>query len=177
MISISKFNLVLCELHNPYIHGKTKTSCPTIDSYHMLISKFNPFTGIPFYEDHNLVVIIDSEYEETIEDVQEEYIDEYAEIDLPIPHPTIRNYENIIRRNDYIKPEIGLCVELPTGENVVIIKTYWIKIIQRAWKRLYKERREIINGQKMIESISTRKMTGLFPNKYRYLPTINGLLN
>lgn len=173
MNSISKFSLVLCELHYLLIHGKTESSCPIIETHFMLISKFNPFTRCAMDDGANFVVEID----ETIEEFQENYTDEYEMLDIDIPHPTIRNYENIVRREDYIKPQIGLCIELPTGEMVVIIKTFWIKIIQRAWKRVYKERKEIINGQKMIESISTRKMTGRFPNGYRYLPTLNGLLN
>lgn len=175
MNTISKFSLVLCELHYLLIHGKTATSCPTINSHFMLISKFNPFTR-RVLDDIDVEVEVDDEEDETIEDFQEDYKDEYESLDILIPHPTIRNYENIVRQNDYIKPQIALCIELPTGENVVIIKTIWVKLIQRAWKKVYKKRQEIINGQKGITSLLYREKTGKFPNSYIYCPTIRGIL-
>ena len=44
--SRSIFNLVLCELHYTPIHGKTRSSCPTIEGHYLLIDRFDGLTGI-----------------------------------------------------------------------------------------------------------------------------------
>jgi len=175
----SKYNLVLCELHYTPIHGKTASSCPTIESHYILIDRFDPFTGMPIDSSSNdSVSDSDSEEEESLlEGVQDLYNDEYEAMAINIPHKTIRNYLNIVRKENYIQPQIALCVELPTGENITIIKTIWIKLIQRAWKRVYKERQDIINGRIMIESLNCRRLTGVWPEMYRDIPGLKCLLN
>lgn len=39
-----------------------------------------------------------------------------------------------------LKLNIGKCIYLPTGECIAIIKTIWIKLIQRTWKNVLKKR-------------------------------------
>ena len=172
----SKYNLVLCELHYTPIHGKTATSCPTIETHYILIDRFDPFTGLSLsYDSSN---DSDSEEEESLlEGVQDLYNDEYDAMAINIPHKTIRNYLNIVRKENYIQPQIALCIDLPTGENITIIKTIWIKLIQRAWKKVYKKRQEIINGRIMIESLNCRRITGFWPEIYRDMPGLTSLLN
>jgi hypothetical protein len=177
----SKYNLVLCELHYTPIHGKTATSCPTIESHYILIGRFDPFTGMPLSYDsteyNDIVSDSDSETDETIEGVQDLYNDEYDAMAINISHKTIRNYANIVRHPSYIRPQIALCIELPTGENITILKTIWIKLIQRAWKKVYKKRHGIINGRTMIESLNCRRLTGVWPEMYREMPGLKSLLN
>jgi hypothetical protein len=47
---------------------------------------------------------------------------------------TIRNFAKIICNKNYIKPEIAECIILPTGETIAILKTFWIRIIQKVYK-------------------------------------------
>ena len=51
-----------------------------------------------------------------------------------------------------------------------IIKTFWIKIIQRVWRRVFRERRLILEGRKTLASIKYRELNGYFPQKYRVMP-------
>ena len=170
----SKYNLVLCELHYTPIHGKTSTSCPTIESHYILIDRFDPFTWMPIDSSDSES---DSEYDETINGVQDLYNDEYEAMAINIPHKTIRNYLNIVQKENYIQPQIALCIELPTGENITIIKTIWIKLIQRAWKRVYKRRQAVIIGRTMIESLNCRRLTGHWPEMYREMPGLKCLFS
>ena len=55
-------------------------------------------------------------------------------------HPWIRNYKKLILRDDYIRPEIAQCILLKGDEKVAILKTVWLRIIQRAWKKIFQER-------------------------------------
>ena len=39
----------------------------------------------------------------------------------------------------------------------VIIKTFWLKIIQRKWKKIYKERCELLRKYKTLQYLRTRE--------------------
>jgi hypothetical protein len=187
------FNLVLCELHYTPIHGKSQSSCPTIEGHYLLIDMFDGLTGIVLddLEEYN-------EYDtdqENSSDSEDEDINSvthlyqikemtsqfYAEeFEIPArqnPHKLIRNYHNIIRSPNYIKPEIAECIILPTGENIVIIKTMWIKFIQRKWKKVYAARQHIIKCRGCPSSLSTRSLTGKWPRHCLILPGLTGMLS
>ena len=183
-----RFNLVLCEIHYSPIHGKAKTSCKNIEGYYLLIDKFDGKTGIALdTEDENDDDTNDddtnddntNDYDDThISDVQQLYSNEYSSlITTNFPHKTIRNYHNIISRPDYIKPEIGECVELVTGEQIVIIKTIWLKIIQRKWKKVFAKRQLIIKYRTNPSSLSFRQLTGKWPEYCIHMPGLCGLLS
>lgn len=187
MTEASKFNLMLCELHYTPIHGKTSTSYPNIEAHYIVIECFIGSTGMSIYHSESESGSdseSESDSEDSFTDIQytiEQSSDYYQTINPAtnrkyVPHICIRNYFNIINRPDYIKPEIGLRIELPTGESVAIIKTIWIKLIQRAWKRAYKKRHFVINGRKQIASLNCVRLTGLWPPMYRFMPTLVGLL-
>ena len=181
-----QFNLVLCELHYSPIHGKTITSDNNIESHYLLIDRFDGATGIALdkleeYQEYDT----DSEDEDEdenrithISDIQRLYKNEYASIlNGWINHKIIRNYHNIISRPDYIKPEIGKCIELSTGEQVVIIKTIWLKFIQRKWKQVFAKRQQIEKYRTSPSSISHRQVTGRWPDYCNNLPGLKGMLS
>ena len=58
----------------------------------------------------------------------------------------------------------------------VVIKTFWIRIIQRNWKRIYKKRQEIIKKRKRLDSLQHREITGRFPYGLNVLPSFHGML-
>ena len=189
MTESNKFKLMLCELHYTPIHGKTKQSFATIETHYLVIECFDGLTGEAIEEDSDLDSDIDSEsdsdslnslteFESDMQVSLEQTNEFYQTITNTryVPHTCIRNYFNIISRPDYIKPEIGLQIKLDTGETVAIIKTFWLKLIQRAWKRAYKKRQFVINGRKQIASLHCMRLTGFWPVQYRFVPTLRGLL-
>jgi hypothetical protein len=154
--SKTRFNIVLCELYNDKIHGVASNNSSVI--YHYLT--------INRYKKLNMDVIID-----ICEFINAEYL--Y----LPNQHHNIfRNYRNIIREN-YIKPEIAECFYLQDGESVCIIKTFWIKIIQRTWKRILNERSNIIKKRSTIQALYYREINGKWPSFCNYYPSIKGMLS
>ena len=97
-----------------------------------------------------------------------------------IHHPLIQNYKNIIKRKNYIKPEIFQKVYLKGGECCAILKTFWIRIVQRSWKRVFKERVRIRQLRKRIVAIMYWQMTNKWPDDCAYMPSIKhmtGLLS
>ena len=56
---------------------------------------------------------------------------------------------------------------------IAITKTFWIKIIQRTWKKIMIERNRIMKLRKGLYSLHQYEITGKFPY---YLPGILGML-
>ena len=120
----SKYDLAFCEIFNSKIHGKNSNSSKNIDS-HFLI-----FRTLCIYEFYTITQFIPiSDFICTIRD---DYI---TNITNNYSHPVIRNYNEILIKKHYISLEIIECVELEGGEQVAIYKTFWLRIIQRKWKR------------------------------------------
>jgi len=180
-----RFNLVLCEIHYSPFHGKSKSSYKYIEGHYLLIDKFDGISGIALDTHEEEISDSDSDSDDDndtpithISNIQQLYADEYASlISRHFPHKTIRNYYNIISRPDYIKPEIGECIELATGEQIVIIKTIWLKIIQRKWKKVFAKRQQIIKYRLSPSSLSFRQLTGKWPEYCIHMPGLNGLLS
>ena len=65
------------------------------------------------------------------------------------PHPirryvgNIRAYDAIVNRPDkYPLLDVVQTITMePGGECIAIIKTFWIRLVQRRWKRIFAERR------------------------------------
>jgi hypothetical protein len=156
-ISNTRFNVVLCELFNKKLHGA------------------NNMKGI-----HYLTIVkIKSVYNfEGMMELSKYFNRIYKKNGVKIlPHLYIKNYENIIKTENYIKPEIAECVFLPSGHSVCIKKTIWIKLIQRKWKRVFEERQRVVKMRTQYASVKEREITGLWPKSCRFYPGIYGLMN
>lgn len=190
----NKFNLVLCELFNRHIHGLASSQIQEVDGHYLIINKFDGQTK-RLLDEHDGTMDIDSYYTDNEDDSDNDndndtnetvlssisdfsvfYNDYYNETNLE-PHIFIRNYENIISRPDYIKPEIAQCIILQTQHSVAILKTIWIKLIQRKWKKIYAERQSIMRKRMSPSSLSTRELTGKWPKHCQHLPSIHGMLS
>jgi len=160
-ISITKYNIVLCELYNTYIHGMTSN---TIVKYHYLI-----ICRFKLFDINDINDIADVYSERYIEFVEDNHVSIRK-------HSIYKNYKNIVSNENYIKPEIAECIYLPTNECICIIKTFWIKIIQRKWKSILLERKEIIKKRCNPFSIKHKELYGKWPNECLHYPTIKGML-
>ena len=187
----NKHYLMLCELHYPAIHGKTENSDHNIENHYLVYDKFDFRTGISYscmddYEEYNT----DNEYESDedyenqdrlikLPDILKFLRDFYSNLNSNYlkAHPTIRNYNNIISRPYYIKPEIGEYIILPTQEAVAILKTVWLRIIQKKWKKIFNERKNILRKRLLPSSLYTRELTGKWPQHCVYLPGLRGMLS
>lgn len=145
----NKYSLGICELFNPYLHGYTSKSSPTINSHYLIHSEIE------------LADFFDLSYEENVENLLEYYYNffHYRRLTV-ISHPIIRNYHHIIDNVDIIKLDIIEIIELPGLEQVACIKTFWLKILQRKWKRIYKERKIKMQKLKKLHILRKREITG-----------------
>jgi hypothetical protein len=62
-----------------------------------------------------------------------------------------------------------------TGAYNVILKTFWLKLIQRTWKRVFKERQDYIKRCKNPNSLLYRDTSGYWENRKAF-PGLIGML-
>lgn len=184
----NKYNLLLCELHHPGIHGKTNNSAANIETHFLIHDRFDGH-GYPIknQEEEDTEDETEDEDEETYYDYNITSVMAFLKNQYSDPanfnlryferHPTIRNYHNIINNSNYIKPEIGEYIVLPTQEAVAILKTFWLRILQRKWKNVFKERLNIIKMRSNPICVYARQITGKWPPYCSHLPGLRGMLN
>ena len=152
-LSPTKFNIVLCELYNEKIHGGNKNK---LNCQYMVVGAFKNF---------------DIHY---LNRMSRFYNHSYlSKLDKITPHSCIRNYKQIVTMSNYVKPEIAQMLLLPSGEQVCILKTFWIRMIQRAWKRVFQERHCIIRMRSNPRNILNRQLG----KRSRGITSLRGMLN
>lgn len=159
---MSKYSLGLCELHCAVIHGDE-------DLPHYLV--IDTFKELILDEEEDE----DEEKEsENIGQIMEMCRESYEELTFTTnPHSIVRNYLTMIEMDDYIKPEIMECIQLDSGHLVAILKTFWIRIIQRTWKKVFKQRQEMIQRWKHPDHLNYVRLHGRTQN---YMPSLVGML-
>jgi hypothetical protein len=183
----NKWHLMLCELHFPTIHGKTDDSQYDIETHYLVYDIYDPITGISLNYTES-----DEEYDyEPYDNAETNFLrinydiislkQKYFNLSICFTrylykHPIIRNYQNIISNPNYIKPEIGEYIILPTQETITILKTFWIRIIQKKWKKVFKQKQKIIRQRCSIQSLKIRQTTGYWPTYCNDLPGLKGIL-
>lgn len=58
----------------------------------------------------------------------------------------------------------------------VIIKTYWLKIIQRHWKKVYSQRKYCISRRRQIKTMMYVERNGMYPYDCHSMPGLQGML-
>lgn len=179
---MSRFSIVLCELYNPYLHSSVDEEHELLDEvqeewgHYLVHSKYKNFTNSV----RNTEDVQQSVEEENIFDMIREYRHHIRMCVLPYPelcrHPFIKNYDTIIRKRNYIRPEMAETFYLETGECVAILKTWYIRWIQRAWKRVCKERQRIYLLRCRPIALHFRQVHGRWSPECRLLPGLKGLL-
>jgi hypothetical protein len=156
-ISKTRFNIVICELYNWKLHGKPSKNS-NIDKHYLVVNRFKRLN----IKSINIIAsYINSEYRNLSNK----------------KHNIFINYENIILQNNYIKPEIAECMYLNDNECVAILKTFWIKIIQRKWKNIYKERKEILKKRCTLNALRFKELYGTWPDYCFHYPSLRGMLS
>jgi len=155
------FTIVLCELYNEYLHGENEDVTQYLVAY-----RFKEFDEIASGYIYSIANVLKSSYLNLLNQ------------NHPIKnHRVYRNYRQIITSENYIKPEIAKCIYLDTGHCVAILKTFWLRLIQRKWRNIMKERKEMIHRRCQFSAIRERELTGRWPRDCAILPTLEGMLS
>ena len=60
--------------------------------------------------------------------------------------------------------------------HTVVIKTYWLKIIQRHWKKIYSQRKYCISRRRQIKTMMYVERNGMYPYDCYSMPGLQGML-
>ncbi len=154
--SQTKYNLILCELYNTRLHGTVNIT--NIYNYYLVMWKYKTFNIECINEDCELTRNV------------------YLEM-ANQTHSIYRNYENIVKNEKYIQPEIAECIVLESGHTVAVKKTIWLKLIQRCWKNIFRKRKDIFQKRCSLSSILYREIHGYWPIDCRIMPSLRGMLS
>jgi hypothetical protein len=143
----SKFTLGICEIFHPQLYGFTNNSYLHINNHFMVYTTITraDFLHMNYYDLMDNMLNINSYYNKRVSLVE---------------HPIIRNYNNIINNENSVKIDIIEIIEMPGKEITACIKTIWLKLLQRRWKRIFHERKNKIQKLKNIRILRERETYG-----------------
>ena len=177
----NKFNLVVCEIFNRNIHGYCGDSDKYVKGHYLCLHvsrNRSIFDDCDYDSEDDDDIFVHLNHNEPhicdIVELQSAYYINYTR-HIARHHNIIRNYHKIISRSNYIQPEIGEVVYLSSGECVAIIKTVWLKLVQRCWRKIFNMKKYIIKRRIQLESLKFREVHGKWPNDCNYLPSIYGM--
>ena len=64
----------------------------------------------------------------------------------------------------------------PNGEYCAIVKTFWLKLVQRCWKKQFAKRQHTIQMRGSIPAQNHFALTGTYPPGLRHIPGLRGML-
>ena len=56
-------------------------------------------------------------------------------------------------------------INISGDDTFAYINTFWLKIIQRKWRKVYNERKRILQIRKSFHTLRKREMTGKWPKE------------
>ena len=161
-MSQNKFALIICELHNKNIHGFTEESDANVQGHYLVRETFDQ-ANVNLNKVHKICRLYSRQYRHLKRNL--------------LDHPILRNYPAIVASNKYIQPQIAECIYLSGDERVAILKTHWIRLIQRNWRRVYLERERIVRLRCDPRQLQHRQITGSWAKDCLHVPTLQGLLS
>ena len=159
-LSNKRFTLAICELFYPVIHGYDNLSDPEVLGHYLVYMSLDLIT----YKKKHIC-------KGTIR-----HVSYFYNLLPPVLHPWIRNYHAIVKRKNYIQLHIVETMILEGGEKVAIIKTFWLRLVQRAWKRVFSERKCVLQKRCLPEALVHWQRVGKWPLSCFYLPSLQGML-
>lgn len=134
----------ICELYNPFIHGGYNSN---------LKYKYIVTWEIDLDEFYN------NEFQQLLNNMHVAYSTFYSYQE----NDDYSNYRKIIRNNKYFTINVIDEEELETMELVGTLKTCYISIFQRKWRKIFNERNKIKKLRMNPKNIMYRKQFGKWP--------------
>ena len=157
---MTNYSIARCELHHPLIHGADDDSDPNI-SAHFLV--FDTLTNEEFfgsaYQSENAWHHL--RYGSRQMDMAH-FIQHYGAAILG--HPFIRNYRHIAQFD--FRTEIVQIIQLSGNEQVAILKTLWLRILQRKWKNICRKRKDWL--KEPSKKLLYREIYGKWPPSHPF---------
>ena len=139
----AKYKLAICERFQPTIHGADENSSSDL-SEHFLINTI--FEVSEFY---------DNSYKDEVRRIQ-----------------CYWRRSPLLYNSNHIRLEIIQADILSPGEeHVAYLKTFWLRIVQRRWKKIFKARQDLIKKRSTFKALQERQRTGQWSPGLRNYPS------
>ena len=93
------------------------------------------------------------------------FIEKYMELYIPVPQKQLEIMRTCIRYDNQYR-----LVN-------VVLKTHWIRLIQRHWKRTHAMRKRVLIARMSPYSTMHYSFTGRYPEGYNNVPSLHGMLS
>lgn len=146
----SKYLLGFCDLHHTYFHGPMDPNdCdPSIEGHYLFMT---PTT-------------IDNGEQVVLQRVFNLMRTRQIHGAIALNHPIIRNYKNYVAHPNHIQPQIVETITHDNGYTTAIIKTHYLRLLQRKWKKIVAQRKETIKHRKNPKALYHRSIYGKWPS-------------
>ena len=152
------YQLALCEIHHPLLHGPLVQRPEEYNiNNHFLI--YTTYSAREFYN---------NDYKPEEVSFQRYRHQQALAMRLNETHPSLRNYNQKYCRLEIIQYHI-LNVN-GSRYHIAYLKTFWLRIVQRCWKKVYKARQELLVRRSSIKALEERHRTGSWPKHLRTWP-------
>ena len=163
------YALGICELYHESIHGLLPSEEKEVNTHYLLLYKgagsienINYCLRLGHYLKQKHTRMITHGLMININDI-------YANDLFPA-------YSKMVEHPSYCSPEIVEYFYLSSQHCICIKKTFWIKMIQRCWKRVMLERKRVIAERTQYASIRHREVFGRWPTSCAVYPRLSGIL-
>lgn len=89
----------------------------------------------------------------------------------------LTEYDTTTIRNEISNIDLLKLFIKPNGDCFIVVKTFWIRIIQRVWKRIYKENAYKNSLRKTIASLRYFEIYGRYIESARNVCGLSGMLS
>lgn len=166
------FDLVLCELFHPLLYGLTPNSSLGISQHYIIQEKIE---SSEIFIDLSHILPDDLDNLFMYLKMRRRLFRKFIHGPNFQDHQSIRNYSKISNQITF-SPQIAQCIELPGDECVAILKTHWLRLIQRTWKKMFQQRLNVTKLRKNPRNIRYREINGKWSQCCR-MPTLQGMLS
>lgn len=175
---MSKYNLVRCEVYSPKRHAMDGDTLNGLCNTLVCMDTIEPNDMITFIDEYlwkdAIYFIMNQLQMSKVREImnisgvlrisKNNWYDIYDRMKNEISDPYFHSLQ-IVDRYQY-------CDKDGFHWSLCVLKTFWIKIIQRSWKKIYKKRCEIMKQRMMLHHLRYRELHGRWPQKLHYLPSV-----
>ena len=168
LVRMHTYELAICELVHPRLHGANEIGSNAIGANAIGANAIDINNHFLIYATFAADEFYDNSYKEDETFVRRRRQKESRVLQLNETHPTLRKYNQ-----HYIRLEIIHYIHVNANGSeyhVGILKTFWLRIVQRRWKKVFKARKDMSIKRGSIAALQEKQRTGMWPAPLRTWP-------
>lgn len=98
----------------------------------------------------------------------------FFKYDISLIQRYLHEYSGLVKTQDSV--EIIQLKIMPNLQYACVVKTRWLRLVQKQWRKAYAQRNYIIERRKSLAALHYFELHGKHLDGLHYLPTIHGLM-